>query len=141
MKRKERKRSKTQEKEVMHSKVAHHPLTDARPVPKQPSAPHGQLPPVSVLGMTFLGVENPLGQVGSAVLAVLPLSSLCSCPLPEQEDPTRPWLQVSAAQHRPGRRCGGSVILITPKCSPAPAARKKIASVPAETRTALQPHC
>lgn len=75
MRRKERRRSKSREKEAMHSKIAHRPLTDAQPFPKQPAAPHGQLPPVYVLGRTFLGVENPLASWGQ-------LCWLCSLSAP-----------------------------------------------------------
>lgn len=81
------------------------------------------------------------GHLGSAVLALLPLSSLCTCSLPQPEDLSSPWLQVSPAQHQPRCPCGVSIVLRTPKCSTAPAASRKIASLPAETGTALHPHC
>ena len=62
-------------KQAMHNAIAHHSPTDAQLVPKQQSLP-GQLPPVYVLGMMSHGMEYPVGQFGSAVLAVLPPSFL-----------------------------------------------------------------
>ena len=44
-------------KQAMHNAVAHHWLTDAQLVPKQRSAPPGQLPPVYILGMMSYGME------------------------------------------------------------------------------------
>ena len=62
-------------KQVMHNAIAHHLLTNAQLVPEQQSLP-GQLPPVYILGMTSHGMEYPIGQFGSAVLAVSPHSFL-----------------------------------------------------------------
>ena len=42
---------------MMHSAIAHHPLTDAQPVPEQPSASPSQLPPVYILGISSFGME------------------------------------------------------------------------------------
>ena len=61
----------------MHNAIAHHLLTNAQSVPKQQSAPPGQLPPVYILDTTSRGMEYPFGQFGSAVLAVSPPNFLC----------------------------------------------------------------
>ena len=62
---------------MMHSAIAHHPPIDAQLVPEQTSPLPGQLPPVYILGMTSHGMEYPLGQFGSAALAVSPPNILC----------------------------------------------------------------
>ena len=64
-------------KQVMHNAIAHHSLTDAQLVPKQWSAPPGQLPPVYILGMMSHSMEHPFSQFGSAVLAVSPPNFSC----------------------------------------------------------------
>ena len=66
----------------MHNAIAHHSPNDAQLVPKQQSAPPGQLPPVYILGMMSYGMEYSSGQFGSAVLAVSPPSFLCPSPSP-----------------------------------------------------------
>ena len=58
---KKRKGGGKKKKPVIHNAIAHHPLTDAQLVPEPRSAPPGQLPPVYILGMTFHGMEYPLG--------------------------------------------------------------------------------
>ena len=68
---------KPKKRQVIHNAIAHHPLTDAQPVPEQPSASPSQLPPVYILGMASFGMEYPFGHFGSAVLAVSPPSFLC----------------------------------------------------------------
>ena len=65
-------------KQVMNNAIAHHPPTDAQPVPKQ-QPPPASFPPVYILSMTSYGMEYAFGQFGSAVLAVLPPSS-CAPP-------------------------------------------------------------
>lgn len=55
----------------MLSAAAQHPLTNAQPVPEQPSAPPSQLPQF-VLGMTSHHAECSFGLLESAVLAVFP---------------------------------------------------------------------
>ena len=45
----------------MHNTIAHQPLTDAQPAPKQQSAASYQLPPVYTPSMTFYGMEYPFG--------------------------------------------------------------------------------
>lgn len=45
----------------------------------------GQIAPVNALSMTFYGIQYPFFQVGSAVLAVLRPSFLCTCSLAEHE--------------------------------------------------------
>ena len=69
---------------MMHSAIAHHLLTDAHPIPEQRSHPPDQLTPVDILSMTSYGMEYPFGQLGSAVLAVLPPSFLCTSSLAER---------------------------------------------------------
>lgn len=60
--------NKPHDRQVMHSTVA-------QPVPEQWSAPPRQLPPVHTLDTTFGGEECLFGQLGPAVLAMLPHSS------------------------------------------------------------------
>ena len=56
--------------------IAHHQLTNAQPVLDQ--HPPANVPPsVLLLSMTSHGLEYPFGQLGSAVPAVPPPSSLC----------------------------------------------------------------
>lgn len=57
--RRKRERNKTQERKGVHSTVAHPPLTDIQPDPKQWLAPHSSLLPVYILGMTLNGIEYP----------------------------------------------------------------------------------
>ena len=64
-------------KQVIHNAIAHHSPSNAQLVPKQRSAPPGQLSPVYILGMTSYGMEYSFGQLGPAVLAVSPPSFLC----------------------------------------------------------------
>ena len=60
-------------KQVMHSTVAHHSLTDAQLVPEQRSAPL----PGLYTGHDIIWYGIPLCQFGSAALAVSPPNSLC----------------------------------------------------------------
>jgi len=62
----------------MHKAIAHHPLTDAQPVPKHRLLSPDQLPLVYMFSMTSHGTEHPFGQLGSAVLAVSPPRLLCT---------------------------------------------------------------
>ena len=60
----------------MHNAIAYHLPTDVQLVPEQrfPTTP---LAPVYILDMTSHGMEYPVGQFGSAVLAVSPPKFLC----------------------------------------------------------------
>lgn len=69
----------------MYNSIPHHTLTNAQPIPEQQLTPSDQLPPVHTLNMIFCGVEHPLAQLGSALLAVLPPRFLCSSSLAEHE--------------------------------------------------------
>jgi len=62
----------------MHSAIAHHPLTDAQPVPEEQLPPPSQLPLVYMLSMMSYGMEYPFGQLGSAALPVSPPTPLCA---------------------------------------------------------------
>ncbi|RMC13776.1 hypothetical protein DUI87_08858 [Hirundo rustica rustica] len=77
-------RNKPQGTEVMPSTVAHHALTNAQPVPDEQSAAPDPLPSVHTDHEMLHDIEYPFGQFGSAVLAVLPPSFLCTCSLPER---------------------------------------------------------
>lgn len=86
MKGREGERSKTQEKQVMHNTIAHHPLTDDAHHPVHPLtaiATPSQLSPV--YSMSFYCVEYPFGQCRPTVLAVLSFSFLYTCSLTEQD--------------------------------------------------------
>ena len=62
----------------MHNAVTHYSPTNAQLISSRAAIrPPGQLPPVYILGMTSHGMENPIGQFGSAALAVSPPNSLC----------------------------------------------------------------
>lgn len=81
----ERERHKAQEIQAMHSRIAHHLLTDVQPIP---SSDPQQTPPVYLLGMLFWAV----GQLSSAVLAMLPPKSLCPSSQAEPETLNSFWL-------------------------------------------------
>lgn len=53
-------RNKTQERQVLHKTISHHPLTNAQLVLEQHLAHASQLLPVYILGMTFHGMDIPL---------------------------------------------------------------------------------
>lgn len=56
MRRGERERNKTQEKQMIQKTIAHQ-LTHAQPHPKPQQALASQLPPVHVLGMVSYGMK------------------------------------------------------------------------------------
>ena len=53
----EREEQNPREGKLKKDTTAHHPPTDAQPVPEQRPLPPGQLPPVSILGTTSYGME------------------------------------------------------------------------------------
>lgn len=53
--------NKTQDNQVMHNTITHHPLTDEQPNPKQRSGTPDQLAAVSILSLTFQALEYPFG--------------------------------------------------------------------------------
>jgi len=57
------------------------------------TAAPGQLPPAYMPRMTSYSVEYTFGQLGSAVLAMLPPSFLCTASLGEHGKLKSPWLQ------------------------------------------------
>ena len=61
----------------MSNAITHHSPTDAQLVPKQWSSLQPHSPPVYILDMTSHGVEYPVGQFGSAALAVSCANVLC----------------------------------------------------------------
>jgi len=65
-------------KKVRHNAIAHHPPTDALPVPRQQPLPPIQFPPSFFV---HRGMEYSFGQFGSAVLSVSPPSFLCTSSL------------------------------------------------------------
>lgn len=67
MERKGRERHKTQEKQVMHSIVAHQPLMDGQHIPDQRSTDPGHLPSVCVRSLTFRSMEYLFSLLRSAV--------------------------------------------------------------------------
>ena len=62
----------------MHNAIAHHPLTNAQPVPEQQPPSPQPTSPVCLFSMTSYGMEYPFGQFGPAVPAVSPPSFLCT---------------------------------------------------------------
>ena len=119
-------------KQVIHNAVAHHPPTIAQPIPKQQSRPN-QLPPAYILCHMVWNI--PLASWDQ-------LSWLCSL---------LPWLLVHPAEHGElkksltststtqqqlrHQRVTNITLILNPKHSTVPATRRKINSVPAETRT------
>lgn len=69
----------------MHNTVTHLSLSNALPIPEQWSTPSSWHPSGYTLIMVFWGVEYPSGQFGLGILAMLPPSLLCTCPLAEHE--------------------------------------------------------
>lgn len=72
-------------KQVIKNTIALHQWSSAQPVPRhqQPWLPH-----ILSWSMTPYGMGHPFGHFGSAVLAALPFSSLCTLSLltePEAE--------------------------------------------------------
>ena len=105
-------------------------------MPKQRSAPPGQVPPIYILGMMFYGMEYPFGWFGSAVLALLPPSFLHTCLLAEHRKLKNPWLKISATQQQlKHQRVINIILTLNSKHSTVPATKKKINSIPAKTRT------
>ena len=97
--------------------------------------------PVYILGMTFHGMEYPFGQLGSAAPAVLPPRFLHTCLLAEHGKLKSPWPKISATQQQLKHRNVINIILtLNPKHSTVPATKKKVNSVPAETRTISTPY-
>lgn len=66
-----KKRNKLQEKQVLHTTIAHHQLINVQLVPRLKLAPPGHLPAVYVLGVVFCIMEYPFVRCRSAVLAML----------------------------------------------------------------------
>jgi len=62
----------------MHKAIAHHPMNNMQPVPKQQSLPPGHLPQFIHWACRHMVWNIPFGQFGSAVLAVSPPSLLCT---------------------------------------------------------------
>lgn len=107
--------------------------TDTQPVPKKCSASLSQVSPVYGVSMMFHGMEYPFGQFTPAVLAVFPLSCLCTCSLADHETLKSPQLRVSTAQQQLKCQCViNAILILNPKCSTVPANKKKINSNPAE---------
>ena len=61
---------------MMHSAIAHHPPIDTQLVPEQRSPPL-PLPPVYTLDVMSHAMEYPVGQFGSAALALSCANFLC----------------------------------------------------------------
>ena len=57
---------------MIHNAIAHHLLTDAQPIPKQPVAPTPASHPILMMSD---GMKYPFSQLGSAVLGLSPPSS------------------------------------------------------------------
>lgn len=106
--------------------------------PQAEISPSPPTPPVYVLSRTFWGLEYPCGQFRSALLALLPPSSLCSCSLAEYRKLKSPWLGVTSWQQLKHQRVTNIVLLQNPKHSTRPPTRKKINSLPAQTRTSRE---
>lgn len=63
--------------QVMHSAIAHHPLTNAQPDPEQQQLSHPKFPHFCICMMSY-GMEYPFGQFRSAVVALSLPSFLCN---------------------------------------------------------------
>ena len=69
-----------QETQMMHNAIAHHPVTDAQPIPEQQLCPPSQQPPVYVLVMMVHRMEYPFGSSGQLPW---PCSLPASCAAPQ----------------------------------------------------------
>lgn len=109
----------------------------------QQLASTSQLPPVHTLGIMSRGMEYPFGQFRSGVLAMSPHSFLCTCSLADHGKRKSPWLGVSTTQQQLKFQCVINIILIfcifNTEQSTMPATKKKIHSMPAETRAGYKP--
>lgn len=95
---------------------------NAQSVPQQQSVSHSQLPPVKYAGHDVFWMEYPFGQFGSPVQGVLPLSFLCTCFGQLVEN----WEVLDLATTKPTKH------------STVPVTRKKMSSIPTETRAWVQ---
>lgn len=112
MKREIKKRgwNKTQEKQQCRTQL----LTPWLMLSPSPAAisPSYPPPPSLCAEEMFYAMECPFGQLGSAVLAMLPLSFWCTCSLAGHGKPGSPWPTVSTAQQQPKHQCAVNIILI-----------------------------
>lgn len=102
---------------------------------QQQSAAPSQSPPVSILSVTFYEMEHPFDQFGSTGLAMHPPGFLFLCSLAEHGKLKSPWLRVSCTQQH--QYVINIILRLNPKPSSVSAARKKITSVLAKTRTTV----
>ena len=119
--------------------IAHHPPTDAQPVPEH--LPPASSPPSLYTEHDVIWYGIFLWPVWVTVLAVSPPSFLCPPAyslVGWGEKLKSPWLSVNTAQQQLKHQCVINIILIlNPNHITVPATRKKINSIPAETRTPL----
>lgn len=87
-------------KQVMHNAIAHHPLTDAQPIPEQPAPPPRPATPIYCLAWRQMVWNIHLASLGQ-------LSWVCPLPAPaappacslagQSEKPKSPWPGVNTA--------------------------------------------
>jgi len=126
-------------KHVMHYAIAHVSPTNAQLVPVQQSPPWPASPKFMCSAWCHMVWNIPLAS-WRQLSWLWPLPAACASaasPLAGQCEKLRsPWLSVSTAQQHLNHQCVINIILIpNPKQSTISATRKKINSIPAETRT------
>lgn len=120
--------------------IAHHQLPDAHPDPEQWQPSPGQLPsPVLLSCMPPHGMKPAFGQSGSLVLLLSSPSSLCTPKyltgrIAQEAEKSLALCEPCSATLKLQCVISTALILNT-KHSTIPVNRKKISSIPAETRT------
>lgn len=126
--------SHTSEKQMIPVTVTHHLKTNTQPVPKQWSAPTGQLPPVYKVSRIVCGTAS-----SSQLSWLYSFPDLVHLLAGTAWDTTSPWLWESTAQHELKHQCViNTILILNPKHSTVPANKMKINSIPAGTRTKIK---
>lgn len=94
----------------MHDIIAHNPLTNTYLIPKEWSACFWVTPHTLYPGMMFYSKEHPFDQFGSAILAILPPSFLCTSSLAENGTLQSLLFRVSTTVEQPTHQCVINVI-------------------------------
>lgn len=121
---------------MIHSMIAHHPLTDAQPVPRQQQPSQPTPPSVLSFSMTPHSLGHTFGQLTSAIPVLFSRvhpQVLAGRAAPGAE--TSSALCSSALQQLTHWCAINTVFILNPKHSTMTTTKKKINSVLTETRT------
>ena len=127
----------------MHNAIAHHPLTDAQPIPEQPPPPHWVATPVYCLAWCQVVWNTPLASLGQ-------LSWVCPLPAPaappacslagQSEKPKSPWPGVNTAlQQLKHQHVISALLILIQNIAPYQLLWGNINSVLTGTRTDIHP--